>query len=93
MTFAARVGDFTAHGGAITGPGIPNVLIGGSPAAVAANAAADVHTCGVPVHGATPFTVGSATVFIAGWPALRAGDLAACGAPIASGMPTVYIGG
>ena len=26
---AARVGDQTAHGGTITGPGVPTVLIGG----------------------------------------------------------------
>ena len=93
MTFAARIGDLTAQGGLITGPGIPNVLIGGLPAAVAVNAAASVHTCAVPVHGVTPFPLGSATVFIAGAPALRLGHLSACGAPIASGMPTVLIGG
>jgi uncharacterized Zn-binding protein involved in type VI secretion len=26
---AARLGDMTAHGGVITGPGVPTVLIGG----------------------------------------------------------------
>ena len=30
---AARVGDPTAHGGVITGPGCATVLIGGMPAA------------------------------------------------------------
>ncbi len=30
---AARVGDPTAHGGVIAGPGAPTVLIGGMPAA------------------------------------------------------------
>ena len=28
MPFAARVGDMTAHGGVITGPGVATVLIG-----------------------------------------------------------------
>ena len=31
---AARVGDTTATGDTITGPGVPTVLIGGMPAAV-----------------------------------------------------------
>ena len=26
---AARVGDLTAHGGTITGPGVPTIMIGG----------------------------------------------------------------
>lgn len=33
MAPAARVLDLTTHGGVITGPGCPNVLIGGMPAA------------------------------------------------------------
>jgi uncharacterized Zn-binding protein involved in type VI secretion len=68
-------------------------MIGGQPAAVAG----DLHTCplswGLVPHGATPFAQGSATVRIAGRPALRAGDLAGCGAPIAAGLPSVKIGG
>ena len=36
--------------------------------------------------------IGSATVFIGGRPALRANDLAGCGAPILTGLPTVLIG-
>lgn len=93
MAFAARVGDLSAHGGLVSGPGVSNVLIGGMPAAVAG----DLHTCPlawvlVP-HAVTPFTVGSATVLIAGRPALRTGDLSGCGAPIAGGLPSVLIGG
>ncbi|UCD95710.1 MAG: PAAR domain-containing protein, partial [Candidatus Zixiibacteriota bacterium] len=38
---AARVGDQTAHGGVITGPGAPTVLIGKLPASVMG----DMHVC------------------------------------------------
>ncbi len=92
MPFAARVGDATAHPGVITGPGVPNVLIGGMPAAVLG----DLHTCAFPppaVHPPTPLVKGSALVLIGGRPAARIGDLAGCGAPIILGMPTVIIGG
>jgi uncharacterized Zn-binding protein involved in type VI secretion len=88
MTFAARVGDVSGHLGLVTGPGVPSVLIGGLPAAVAG----DLHTCAVALHATTPFAKGSATVFIGGRPALRATDLAGCGAPILTGWPTVFIG-
>ena len=93
MKPAARVGDPTAHPGVITGPGMPNVLIGGQPAAVAG----DTHTCSMPPtagpHPPTPFPPGSATVLIGGRPALRMGDTSGCGAPIVAGMFTVLIGG
>jgi len=35
MPAAVRVADVTNHGGTVTGPGVPTVLIGGMPAAVA----------------------------------------------------------
>jgi len=35
MPNAARITDLSNHGGAVLGPGVPNVLIGGLPAAVA----------------------------------------------------------
>lgn len=93
MPFAARVTDKTAHPGAIAGPGVPTVLIGGLPAA----AALDLHVCAFPPlagpHPPTPFPKGSVTVLIGGRGALRVGDLSGCGAPIISGMPTVLIGG
>ena len=42
MTFpAARVGDLTATGDAITGPGVPTVLIAGMPAAVVGDTVGD----------------------------------------------------
>ncbi|HZM90318.1 MAG TPA: PAAR domain-containing protein [Blastocatellia bacterium] len=93
MPAAARVLDPTGHPGTITGPGVPNVLIGGLPAAVVG----DIHTCAMPPtagpHPPSPFAKGSTTVFIGGRPALRLGDLAGCGAPIVAGMFLVEIGG
>lgn len=92
MPPAARVGDPTAHPGVVTGPGVPNVLIGRMPAAVVG----DLHTCAMPPlagpHPPTPFPVGSFTVLISGRPALRLGDVSGCGAPIVAGMFTVLIG-
>jgi uncharacterized Zn-binding protein involved in type VI secretion len=78
------------HPGAVGGPGVPNVLVGGQPAA----AAGDAHVCGTPnPHPPTAFAKGSVTVLIGGRPALRAGDVCACGAAVAAGFPTVLIGG
>lgn len=93
---AARLGDRTAHGGVIVA-GVPTVLIAGKPAA----RLGDRHSCpmvdpGPRPHVGGPITTGSATVFIGGQPAARVGDTAQCaGAPdtIASGTPTVLIGG
>jgi uncharacterized Zn-binding protein involved in type VI secretion len=91
MPSAARVGDQTVHGGAVVGPGVATVLIGGMPAAVLG----DMHACAIPPPShvpSTPFTMGSATVLVGGMPALRAGDAAGCGASVAMGAPTVMIG-
>jgi uncharacterized Zn-binding protein involved in type VI secretion len=86
---AARVGDVTAHPGIVAGPGVPNVLIGGQPAAVAL----DQHACAFPSgHAPTPLGPGNPTVLIGGRPALRVGDVAGCGAAIVSGCPNVLIG-
>ncbi len=91
MPGAARVGDTTAHGGTVVGPGVATVLIGGMPAAVLG----DMHACVIPSPPphppATPFVAGSATVLIQGRPA-RAGDACACGASVVVGSPTVVIG-
>ena len=66
MPAAARVGDFTTHGGTIVGPGEATVRFGGSSAAVVG----DTHVCPIPppAHAptASPFTSGSATVRIGG---------------------------
>jgi uncharacterized Zn-binding protein involved in type VI secretion len=93
MPPAARILDPTGHPGMITGPGVPNVLIGGLPAAVMG----DMHACTMPPtagpHPPSPIVKGSATVLIGGRPAARMGDMSGCGAPIIMGFPTVLIGG
>jgi len=94
MPQAARVGDSTAHGGSIIGPGISNVMIGGMPAAVVG----DMHVCAIvptpasPHPTTTPFVAGSVTVMVGGKPLLRVGDMAACGASIIIGASTVMAG-
>lgn len=95
MPAAARLTDFHTcpipgtpphTGGPVIGPGVPTVLIGGSPAAVVG----DLLTCIGP-----PDTIvkGSATVLIGGKPAARMGDLTAHGGVIVQGAPTVIVGG
>jgi uncharacterized Zn-binding protein involved in type VI secretion len=91
--FAARVTDQNGHPGAITGPGMPNVLIGGLPAVMVG----DTHACAMPTpagpHPPTPGVKGSLTVLIGGRQVLRLTDLSGCGAPVVSGQPNVTIGG
>jgi len=93
MRPAARVSDPTGHPGTVAGPGVPTVLIGGLPAAVAG----DMHACAMPPtagpHPPNPFPMGSATVLIGARPALRLGDVSGCGAPIIAGAFNVLIGG
>jgi uncharacterized Zn-binding protein involved in type VI secretion len=92
---AARMGDMTAHGGAIA-LGCPTVLIGGMPAA----RVGDMHVCplvnGVVPHvGGPVLPPGGVTVLIGGMPAARIGDLLTCVGPpdtILQGLPTVLIG-
>lgn len=72
-------------GGPITGPGVPNVLIGGVPAATMG----DMCTC---VGPPDTIVLGSVGVFIGGKPAARLGDQCAHGGKIVVGMPTVLIG-
>lgn len=77
----------TPHkGGAILGPSIPTVKIGGQFAAVLGD------TCAC--NAAPPDTIaaGSATVFIGGKPAARMGDMTAHGGTITAGEMTVNIG-
>lgn len=93
MFAAARVTDANGHPGTLSGPGMPNVLIGGLPAAVVG----DTHTCAMPPtagpHPPTPMLKGSLTVLIGGRPALRLFDLSGCGSPTIVAMPNVLIGG
>jgi uncharacterized Zn-binding protein involved in type VI secretion len=93
MPPAARVGDPTGHPGVIGPPGVPDVLIAGMPAATVGTP----HVCSFPPPPAHPpssiVPPGSTSVLIGGRPAARVRDLAACGAPIVAGAPTVLIGG
>ncbi|BAY90657.1 MULTISPECIES: PAAR domain-containing protein [unclassified Tolypothrix] len=73
-------------GGPVIGPGQPNVLIGGLPAAVLG----DTCTCVGPPDA---IVMGSATVLIGGKPAARLGDTTAHGGSIVLGNFTVLIGG
>lgn len=95
---AARLTDMTAHGGTITGPGVPTVLIGKMPAATLG----DMHVCPMctpmtpPIpHVGGPISLGSTGVFIGKKPAARMGDMAVCVGPPSSivlGCMTVLIG-
>lgn len=95
---AARVGDITASGDAITGPGVATVLIGGQPASVAGDTVS-----GAACTGAITPANASATVLIGSRPAARVGTQVTganptTGAPVTTtvgppGCPTVMIGG
>lgn len=91
MPSFARVTDTTTHGGTITGPGVPTVLVKGVPAAVVG----DLHVCSLPPNAhqptVSPFPAGSATVMVQGRPALRTTDTCACGAAAAVGEPSVQV--
>jgi uncharacterized Zn-binding protein involved in type VI secretion len=93
---AARLGDLTAHGGAIT-TASSDVIIGGNPAA----RAQDMHLCPLIDPGPLPHIGGpvvlpcSSSVFINFRPAARRGDACSCrGIPdtIMTGEDTVLIG-
>ncbi|MBS1603771.1 MAG: PAAR domain-containing protein [Bacteroidetes bacterium] len=73
-------------GGPVVGPSVPNVLIGGLPAAVVG----DMLTC---VGPPDVIVMGSTSVLIGGRPAARQGDMTAHSGVIVAGLPTVQIGG
>lgn len=93
---AARLGDITATGDAITGPGLPTVLIAGMPASRMGDLVAGAACTGSIIRG-------SVTVLLGGVPAVRVGDSVtganpATGVPVTTvvgppGAPTVLIGG
>ncbi len=93
---AARLGDMTVTGDAITGPGAPTVLIGGVPASALGDAVAGNACTGA-------ITMGSSTVLVGGRPAARVtsqvtGVNPYSGVPVTTavgppGAPTVMIGG
>ncbi|MTD38227.1 hypothetical protein GIX45_06160 [Erwinia sp. CPCC 100877] len=87
MQPAARVGDATAHGGALCS-GSGNVFIDNLPAAMVG---ASVAPCALG-HGAAPVASGSGSVFINCLPAARLGDVTGCGAVVVSGSGDVLIG-
>jgi uncharacterized Zn-binding protein involved in type VI secretion len=99
MPPAARVGDVTAHGGTIVGPGAPTVLISGQPASVVG----DMHVCPqvdpvtlVPHVGGPVLPPGAPTVLISGRPAAVLGGMCTCVGPpdsIVLGAMNVLIGG
>src|SRR5690606_17499000 len=94
---AARMGDTTAHGGAIT-LGNPTVLIGKMPA----SALGDMHVCPMCTPAVPPIPhvgglilLGSTGVFIGKKPAARIADTVMCVGPpsmVAMGCMTVLIG-
>jgi uncharacterized Zn-binding protein involved in type VI secretion len=96
MAAAARVGDRTLHGGTITGPGCPTVLIGGMPAACAGDAQLCPASDGPKPHVGGPVSAGCASVLIGGRAAARVGDPTQCGGPPGAIAPpgclTVLIG-
>ena len=90
---AARVGDLTVTGDAITGPGAPTVLIGGQPAALMGDSVSGAACTGAIIGG-------SPTVLICSRPAARltsavSGANPITGIPVATtvgiGCPTVLI--
>jgi uncharacterized Zn-binding protein involved in type VI secretion len=93
---AARLADITLTGDAITGPGVPTVMIGFMPAAVLGDTVSGAACTGA-------ITLGSMTVMIGGRPAARVtsqvvGANPATGVPVTTavappGCPTVLIGG
>jgi len=97
-TPAARITDVTSHGGIITGPGIPTVLIGKLPAATLSDAQVCpmVTPVAPPVpHVGGPIASGSASVFIGKKPAARVGDHCVCCGPpatILTGAMNILIG-
>lgn len=76
---AARLGDLTATGDAITGPGVPNVLIEGVPASVMGDMVSGAACVG-------SITQGSPTVLISGRPAARVTSVVAGSNPV-TGVP------
>ncbi|HET8705338.1 MAG TPA: PAAR domain-containing protein [Pseudomonadales bacterium] len=91
---AARISDFhtcpdeTHHKPHVGGPvvsGVPNVLIGGAPAATMGS----VCQCNGPPDSVV---MGSPTVLIGGKPAARMGDATAHGGVMVVGCPTVLVG-
>jgi uncharacterized Zn-binding protein involved in type VI secretion len=97
MPAAARLDDPDTSDGAITSEVCSTVFIDGKPAATVGSMDRDhapyrprqLHQPHVP----NPIVQGSSTVFWEGKAAARVGDPFQCGHTVASGSPTVDIGG
>jgi uncharacterized Zn-binding protein involved in type VI secretion len=76
---AARIGDMTASGDAITGPGVMTVLIMGAPASVMGDLVSGAACVG-------SIVMGSPTVLIGGRPAARTTSAVAGANPV-TGVP------
>lgn len=94
MPPAARLTDMHScaqSGGPVIGPGVPNVIVGGMPAATLGDTCTCVTAVGVPI--VIPIIMGSTTVMIGGRPAARVGDSTGDGGSLSLGCMTVMIGG
>lgn len=99
MSFIAKVGDFTADGGLVVGPGWPNVTLNGAALAKPGDTIAPHACCGAPgcdIHCVSKVAaqrmIGRIT--INGFPMVVFGDLATCGLPMASqGIPSMAVAG
>lgn len=89
MPLAARALDPTSHGTPLSGPGSPDVLIGGKPAW---RVGVDVHACplsnGPVPHVGGTVAAGSTSVLVNGSPAARQGD-----SVVENGPPNTIVGG
>lgn len=91
---AVRVGDQTVHGGVVTGPGCPTVMINSMPAACMGDMQACPMVSGTVPHASTPIMMGVPVVVIGGKPAATVGDIFGppCAGTVAVGSPDVVIG-
>jgi uncharacterized Zn-binding protein involved in type VI secretion len=87
MPGVSRVGVDSA-GGIITGPGVPSVIVNGSPVSVIGDSVAG-HGTGP--HAGPTMVAGSGSVIAGGKGVVRAGDAASCG-DTASGSSNVIAG-
>jgi uncharacterized Zn-binding protein involved in type VI secretion len=99
MPFIAKIGDLTADGGIITGPGWPNVTINGAALTKPGDSITPHACCGAPgcdIHCVSKVLaqrmIGRITVN--GAPLVVFGDLPTCGVPIAmQGIPAMATAG
>jgi uncharacterized Zn-binding protein involved in type VI secretion len=80
----ARLGDVSSHGGTVI-TGSVTAFVNGRPVA----RMCDMHVCPIPGHGVTPIVTGSLDTATDCRPNARMGDIAGCGAVIATGSLNV----